>query len=191
MKTIFDTSRNALRIRKILFLQLVIGHNRIKAGDALHGRLQIEETLFLDNTGDFGAQTRGERRFMHDDGSAGFADRPGNRLGVDRINCPQINQFDCNVIADLVNCLKADTGDRLWRERLGGGKYQASPVAGAEKLYFTSVEGLVTVLKPGPTFAVLARNKLEENIVATPALSNGRIFIRGEKHLFCIEESKK
>ena len=82
------------------------------------------------------------------------------------------------------------TGERLWRERLGG-KHQASPVAGAEKIYLAGEDGRVTVLKPGPTFEVLARNNLGEPIVATPALSNGRIFIRGEKHLFCIEESKK
>jgi len=89
------------------------------------------------------------------------------------------------------NCLNAVTGARVWRERLGGGKYQASPVAGADKIYFTSVEGLVTVVKAGPAFEVLARNNLEENIVASPALSGGAIFLRGEKHLYCIEESPK
>ena len=93
--------------------------------------------------------------------------------------------------AGMANCLDAVSGARLWRERLGGGRYQASPVAGAGKIYFTSVDGIVTVIKPGPKFEVLARNKLEENIVASPALSDGQVFIRTEKHLFCIEENKK
>jgi outer membrane protein assembly factor BamB len=90
----------------------------------------------------------------------------------------------------LVNCLNVETGDRLWRERLRG-KFQASPVAGAGKVYFASVEGVVIVLKAGPKFEVLARNDLGESIVASPALAQGAIFIRGEKHLFCIEEEKK
>jgi outer membrane protein assembly factor BamB len=87
----------------------------------------------------------------------------------------------------LANCLNAASGARVWRERLGG-KFQASPVACADRIYCASVEGRVTVLKPGPTFQVLARNELGENLVASPALSNGQIFLRGEKHLFCIEE---
>ncbi len=91
----------------------------------------------------------------------------------------------------LANCLEAATGARVWRERLGRGKYQASPVAGADKIYFASVDSLVTVIKPGPTFEILARNDLGESIVASPALSNGRIFLRGEKHLFCIAEKEK
>jgi outer membrane protein assembly factor BamB len=91
----------------------------------------------------------------------------------------------------MAHCLDAATGTRLWRERLGRGKYQASPVAGAGKIYFVSVDGLVTVIKPGPTFEVLARNDLGESIVASPALANGRIYFRGEKHLFCVEEGQK
>jgi outer membrane protein assembly factor BamB len=91
----------------------------------------------------------------------------------------------------FANCRSAATGARVWRERLGGGKYQASPVASADKIYFASTEGLVTVIERGPRFKVLARNNIGEAIVAAPALSNGRIFLRGEKHLFCIEDSGK
>jgi outer membrane protein assembly factor BamB len=89
------------------------------------------------------------------------------------------------------NCLDAGTGAKVWRERLGGSKYQASPVAGGGKIYFPSAEGMVTVVKAGPKFEELARNEVGEEIVASPALSNGQIFIRGEKHLFCIEQSRK
>jgi outer membrane protein assembly factor BamB len=91
----------------------------------------------------------------------------------------------------LANCLNAASGTRVWRERLGGSKYHASPVACADQLYFASVEGVVTVVKAGPVFKVLGRNDVGEAIVASPALSDGRIFIRGEKHLFCIEEREK
>jgi outer membrane protein assembly factor BamB len=87
--------------------------------------------------------------------------------------------------AGWANCRRADTGASVWRRRLNT-KVQASPVAGAGRLYFCGVNGVVSVLKAGPKFEVLARNDVGESIVATPALSQGRIFLRGEKHLFCI-----
>ena len=86
----------------------------------------------------------------------------------------------------LGNCLKADSGESLWRERLGGRKYSASPVAGDGKIYFTSEDGKVTVVKAGPKFEELARNDVGELVVASPALSQGRLFLRGDKHLYCI-----
>jgi len=88
------------------------------------------------------------------------------------------------------NCLEAVTGKRVWRERMNG-EFRASLVAGDGKVYFTSLEGAVTVVKTGPAFEVLARNELDENIVATPAFAHGRVYIRGAKHLYCIEENKK
>jgi outer membrane protein assembly factor BamB len=87
--------------------------------------------------------------------------------------------------AGFVACLNADTGKPVWRRRLSSGVH-ASPVAGAGKLYFAGMNGRVTVLRAGPEYKVLARNDVGERIVATPALSHGCIFLRGEKHLFCI-----
>jgi len=84
------------------------------------------------------------------------------------------------------NCLKADTGESLWRERLGGRKYSASPVAGDGKVYFTAEDGKVTVVKAGAEFEVLAQNSVGESVVASPALSQGRVYLRGDKHLYCI-----
>jgi outer membrane protein assembly factor BamB len=83
------------------------------------------------------------------------------------------------------NCLDAVTGKRVWRERMGS-KHQASLVAGDGKVYFTGETGVITVVKAGEKFEVLAKNDLEEDIVASPAVSGGRLFIRGSKHLFCI-----
>jgi outer membrane protein assembly factor BamB len=87
--------------------------------------------------------------------------------------------------AGFVACLRADTGEAVWRRRLPA-KAQASPVSAGDKLYFTSVNGAVTVLRAGAEFKQLARNDLGEGIVASPALSGGCIFLRGEKHLYCI-----
>lgn len=87
----------------------------------------------------------------------------------------------------FVNCLSAKTGISAWKERLGD-QYHASPVAGADRVYFAAKEGVVHVVAAGAKFEVLAENDIGEGLVASPALSNGQIFLRGEKHLYCIEE---
>ena len=87
----------------------------------------------------------------------------------------------------FVACLEAATGKQVWRHRLNF-KVHASPVAGHDRLYFAGMNGAVTVLKVGPKYDFLAKNDIGEGIVASPALSGGCIFLRGEKHLFCIRE---
>lgn len=85
----------------------------------------------------------------------------------------------------VVTCLDVKTGEQVWRERLGS-QYHASPVAGDGKVYLTSVEGVVHVLASGPEFRLLAANDLGETIVASPAISRRQIFLRGQKHLYCV-----
>ena len=82
-------------------------------------------------------------------------------------------------------CLEAATGAEVWHERLGG-EHKASPVAGDGKIYFANADGVVSVVKAGPRFELLAKNHLGEGIAAEPAVSQGRIFLRGQKHLYCI-----
>ncbi|MGE3804375.1 MAG: PQQ-binding-like beta-propeller repeat protein [Gemmataceae bacterium] len=89
--------------------------------------------------------------------------------------------------AGFGTCLDGGTGKEIWRERIGG-RYQASVIAGAGKLYYTSLDGVVTVARANPKFEVLAKNRMGESIVATPAIADGRIYIRGKDHLYCIEE---
>jgi outer membrane protein assembly factor BamB len=89
----------------------------------------------------------------------------------------------------IVSCLDAATGKVLFRERLGpGGAYFASPVAGDGKVYIASRNGVVVVLAAGDTFKVLARNDLQESILATPALTDGKVYLRTEKHLYAFGE---
>src|SRR5262249_11047948 len=94
----------------------------------------------------------------------------------------------CAEDGGFANCFKADGGERVWRERLCGGKYTASLVAGDGKVFFASESGRVTVVRAGPTFEVLARNDVGESVVASPALSQGCLFLRGDRHLYCISE---
>lgn len=84
------------------------------------------------------------------------------------------------------------TGKRLFRQRLRGEKataYTASPVASGSHLYCTSEEGLTYVVAMDEKGTVIAQNDLGEAVLASPAIANGKIFLRGEKHLYCIAES--
>ncbi len=87
--------------------------------------------------------------------------------------------------AGLATCLKADRGEVVWQERLGG-NVAASPVSAAGRIYFVSETGETTVLAAGAEFRVLARNPLNEKVQATPAIAQGHIFIRTANHLYCI-----
>jgi outer membrane protein assembly factor BamB len=80
------------------------------------------------------------------------------------------------------------TGERLYQERLGGkgGAFSASPVAADGKIYLASEDGDVFVVKAGPTYELLATNPMGEVLMATPAISDGVLFVRGLKHLYAI-----
>jgi len=85
----------------------------------------------------------------------------------------------------------AGTGKRVYQQRLaqgGGSTYSASPVAADGKLYFTSEDGDVTVVKAGPQFERLAVNKMGEVIMATPAISQGLLVFRMQHHVVAIAE---
>jgi outer membrane protein assembly factor BamB len=88
---------------------------------------------------------------------------------------------------NFVTCYDGGTGTQVWKERLGN-EFHASPVGGAGRVYIATKEGSVKVVRAGPSFDLLADNPMGETIVASPAISNGQIFVRGEKHLFCIGE---
>src|SRR5262249_48206529 len=74
----------------------------------------------------------------------------------------------------VVTCYEAKTGKQVYRERLGGSAtYTASPVAADGRLYFTSEENGVAVIKAGPKFEKLSLNPVGEVCMATPAISDG------------------
>ncbi|MEO8428594.1 MAG: PQQ-binding-like beta-propeller repeat protein [Verrucomicrobiota bacterium] len=85
----------------------------------------------------------------------------------------------------VATCMKADTGELLWQERVGG-NFSASPVAAEGRIYFLDDNGETAVIQAGPEFKVLARNPLGEKVQASMAVSQGHLFIRTEKNLYCI-----
>jgi outer membrane protein assembly factor BamB len=90
----------------------------------------------------------------------------------------------------LLTCRDARSGARHYRERLAG-KFTASPVAGDGKVYWTNEDGTTFVLRAGPRFEVLARNRLGEMCLASPAVSGGVLFLRTEHHLYAIAADRK
>jgi outer membrane protein assembly factor BamB len=64
--------------------------------------------------------------------------------------------------------------------------FTASPVAGDGKIYLASETGETVVLRAGRTPAVISRNKLNAHLVASPAISRGRLFLRGDDELIAI-----
>lgn len=87
-------------------------------------------------------------------------------------------------------CIVAKTGARQWTQRLGR-RHSASPVAAGGHLYFLDDDGNTFVLKAGPKFELVSRNPLDEECYASPAISQGQIFIRGLHHLYCIGQTGK
>jgi outer membrane protein assembly factor BamB len=85
----------------------------------------------------------------------------------------------------IVTCADAETGKTVWRQRLGR-IFFASPVAGAGKVYMVSETGETYVLRAGRVADVLAKNELGERMLASPAISDGRLFLRSDGSLFCI-----
>ncbi len=84
-----------------------------------------------------------------------------------------------------VTAIDAATGKRIWQQRVEG-IFSASPVAADGKIYFVSETGETIVLKAGRQPEVLARNDIGERLIASPAISNGQIFIRSDDRLFAI-----
>jgi outer membrane protein assembly factor BamB len=87
----------------------------------------------------------------------------------------------------VLTTLDPTTGAVLKQARLRGAadNFYASPVAGDGKVYFVSLSGVVTVLRPGGEQEPLAVNELDEEVFATPAIGDGRIYIRTRGALWC------
>lgn len=91
------------------------------------------------------------------------------------------------IVADngIGSCFRADSGERMWKERMKR-RYSASLVSAGGLAYFLSDDGECTVVKPGPAYEEVSLNELGEATYASPAISHGQLYIRGEKHLFAI-----
>jgi outer membrane protein assembly factor BamB len=86
----------------------------------------------------------------------------------------------------VASCLEADSGQPVWVQRLGG-NFSSSPIYADDRIYIGNRSGEMFVLKPGRTFDVLATNRLDSGILATPAAVGRAIYLRTEQAVYRIE----
>jgi outer membrane protein assembly factor BamB len=94
-----------------------------------------------------------------------------------------------NDMASIVTCLEAATGKVMWQGRLGVAQregFSASPVAVDGKVFFTNDEGETFVLRAGPQFELLRTNRIGESTLASPALVDGKWYVRTDRNLVAI-----
>lgn len=89
----------------------------------------------------------------------------------------------------VLSAYDAKTGALVYQERLPS-TFSASPVAADGKLYLASQDGDVFVVKAGRKFELLATNPMGQPLMATPAISDGMLIVRGENTIYAISERK-
>lgn len=107
------------------------------------------------------------------------------KTGTNGFNSPII-VGDCMYrISANLRCFDLASGAEVWAERLGG-DFSPSPIATADgRIYYVSA-GPSWVIKAGRKFELLGKSDLGEPGAASPALSDGRLILKGSKHLFCV-----
>ncbi|MBT3198546.1 MAG: PQQ-binding-like beta-propeller repeat protein [Phycisphaerales bacterium] len=88
------------------------------------------------------------------------------------------------------SCMDVATGKRLWNKNFESSFY-ASPVLVGDRIYLINRKGKVYVISAGRELEELGKADLGEACDASPAFAEGRMYIRGKKHLYCIEEQNK
>ena len=88
----------------------------------------------------------------------------------------------------VLGCYDARTGEQKYLQRVGLGAsgFTASPISSGDSIYLTSENGEVHVVRAGPKFQTITVNRLDETCLATPAISEGRLYFRGRSHLIAI-----
>jgi len=102
---------------------------------------------------------------------------------------PIIHNGNIYMVSDngIASCRDLQSGSLKWKERLGG-NYSASPIAAENRIYFLSENGMCTVIRAAPTFALLAKNDLQERSLASTVPIDGAMLIRTESGLYRIAE---
>ncbi|MBK5296575.1 MAG: PQQ-binding-like beta-propeller repeat protein [Vicinamibacteria bacterium] len=121
-------------------------------------------------------------------GTAGFSWRLDR--GSPYVPTPLVYGTEIYVLADngVLAAYDVATGARLYQQRLDETPlgFSASPIGAGGYVYLASEDGDVFVVKAGRTFELVARNDMNEALMATPAVAGGMLIIRGRSHLFAI-----
>jgi outer membrane protein assembly factor BamB len=89
----------------------------------------------------------------------------------------------------VLTVYNASTGAQVYVNRVGttNSTFSASPVAGRGHVYASSEDGEVYTIKAGPVYELVAVNPMGEPLMATPAISDGMLIIRGQQHIFAVK----
>ncbi len=139
---------------------------------------------------------RGKREPLFAAKPRGLGEQPGSAILWDHNkNVPDVSSVVCTesllfFVDDggVATCIDAVQGDVKWSRRLVAGTYFPSLLL-AEKdgnLYFLNNDGWCTIVKAGETFEKIAENKIDDAFLSSPVVSDGRIFLRGMRTLYCI-----
>jgi outer membrane protein assembly factor BamB len=164
--------------KRLWYLPDLTGNRTITGPVAAHGMIYatqgMQQALLAVRPGGPGRRTRGDFAWQF---SRGTSDSP----------TPVVWGESLMLVTNdgIARCLDAITGRLLWKERLKG-NYRASPLAADGRIYFLNTQGLTTVVAASPRFSRLAENQLDEETFASPIVSDGHIFIRGRKTLYCL-----
>ncbi|MCW5982111.1 MAG: PQQ-binding-like beta-propeller repeat protein [Bryobacteraceae bacterium] len=112
--------------------------------------------------------------------------------GLPYVTAPVLYEGIIYVVRDggIVSTFDPETGRVLGERRLNGalGQYYAQPVAGDGKVYFVNKEGKISVIRAGAEWEMLSSGDVGEQVIATPAIADGRIYLRAEESLYCFGE---
>lgn len=140
------------------------------------------------------AGNQGNFQVLRPDGIGDVTGDPNYRLWNDYISPkrPSALLVDSLVYicreSGVLHCLDAQTGQEHYQRPIHRSTHHASPVYVDNCIYFVARDGTVTVVKPGVEFEIVATNKLDDTISASPAVSGGRVYLRGFKALYAIEQ---
>jgi len=165
---------------RLWFLPGLSGHRLIPSPVAAHGMIYAT-TGFFEDEALLAVKVDGLGRRSQDDivwrYGKGVSDSPSPVVWGERL------YFINN--GGTIRCLDPHTGRLQWKKRIGG-QYRASPVAAGGRIYFLNMRGLTTVISASGRFERLAKNQLDDNTLASPAVSDAKILIRGWKWLYCL-----
>ncbi len=87
----------------------------------------------------------------------------------------------------IICCVEAATGEVLWQERVGG-VFTASPISAPGRVYFFAEDGTTVVIAADKEFKQLAKNKVDDGFMASPAVAGNAIILRTLGHVYCVEQ---
>jgi outer membrane protein assembly factor BamB len=139
-------------------------------------------------TGGYPAGGRPIRAIRVADGSVAWQQERGSPY----TSTPLVYDGLLYIVTDngILSAYQIADGTRVYQQRLspGAGGFSASPIAAAGRIYLTSEDGQIFVVRAGRTFELLASNDMNEVCMATPAVSGDLLFVRTKTHLYGLRE---